>query len=83
MHGIPGDRVLESGDIVSFDCGAVLDGWHADACITAVVPGGDDEVRRRRERLSEIACESMWVGIAAMARAKRVGEIGEAIDDYD
>lgn len=82
VHGIPGDRVLEPGDIVSFDCGAVLDGWHADACITVVVPGGDDEVRRRRERLSEIACESMWVGIAAMARAKRVGEIGEAIDDY-
>lgn len=82
VHGIPGDRVLEPGDIVSFDCGAVVDGWHGDACITVVVPGGDEEVRRRRERLSEITREAMWVGIAAMANGKRVGDIGEAIDDY-
>ena len=43
VHGIPGDRVLEDGDIVSIDCGAIIEGWHADAAIT--VPVGDD--RRR------------------------------------
>ena len=45
VHGIPGDRVLEDGDIVSIDCGAIIEGWHADAAIT--VPVGDD---RRRSR---------------------------------
>src|SRR2546430_8501903 len=39
VHGIPGERVLEEGDIVSIDCGAIIDGWHADAAIT--VPVGD------------------------------------------
>ena len=43
VHGIPGDAVLEDGDIVSIDCGAIIEGWHADAAIT--VPVGDD--RRR------------------------------------
>ena len=43
VHGIPGDRVLDDGDIVSIDCGAIIEGWHADAAIT--IPVGDD--RRR------------------------------------
>ena len=42
VHGIPGDRVLEAGDIVSIDCGAVIDGWHADAAITVPVDAIDD-----------------------------------------
>ena len=43
VHGIPGDRVIDDGDIVSIDCGAIVEGWHADAAIT--IPVGDD--RRR------------------------------------
>lgn len=82
VHGIPGERVIEPGDLVSFDCGAVVEGWHADACITIVVPGADSDVRRRREQLSAVTREAMWVGIAAMATGKRVGDIGDAIDDY-
>ncbi|SDU79437.1 methionyl aminopeptidase [Arcanobacterium phocae] len=82
VHGIPGSRVLAPGDLVSFDCGAVVDGWHADACISVVVPGGDPHVTAAREELSAITRESMWVGIAAMATGKRVGDIGDAIDDY-
>src|ERR1044071_9675810 len=39
VHGIPGDRVLEDGDIVSIDCGAIIEGWHADAAIT--IPVGE------------------------------------------
>ncbi|MBM7824953.1 methionyl aminopeptidase [Arcanobacterium pluranimalium] len=82
VHGIPGEQVLQAGDIVSMDCGAVLNGWHADACFTRVLPGGDDAVRERREKLSAITKEAMWRGIAAMATGKYVSDIGNAIDDY-
>ena len=37
MHGIPGDRVLADGDVISIDCGAIVDGWHGDAAITVAV----------------------------------------------
>lgn len=82
VHGIPGDYVLQPGDLVSFDCGAIVDGWHGDACISVVVPGGDAAITAKRQELSDITRESMWVGIAAMATGKRVGDIGDAIDDY-
>lgn len=82
VHGIPGERVLEPGDLVSFDCGAVRDGWHGDAAFSVVLPGGDPEVRKRRERLSSLTEESMWRGIAQMALGSRVGDIGRAIDDF-
>lgn len=82
VHGIPGERVLQPGDIVSFDCGAVVKGWHGDAAFSVVLPGGDPEVMARRQKLSEITEESMWRGIAAMATGKYVSEIGWAIDDY-
>ena len=82
LRGIPGEHVIQAGDIVSLDCGAVLNGWHGDACITVVVPGGDQQLTQARERLSAITREAMWHGIAAMATGKRVGDIGNAIDDY-
>lgn len=82
VHGIPGDRVLEPGDLVSFDCGAEVNGWHGDAAFSMVVPGGDPAVTARRERLNEITRESMWRGIAAMATGRHVGDIGDAIDNY-
>lgn len=79
VHGIPGERVLEAGDLVSFDCGAVLDGWHGDAAFSIVVPGKEAPARTR---LCEIAEASMWHGIAAMATGGRVGDVGRAIDDF-
>lgn len=79
VHGIPGERVLEAGDLVSFDCGAVLDGWHGDAAFSIVVPGKEAPARTR---LCEIAEVSMWHGIAAMATGGRVGDVGRAIDDF-
>ncbi len=82
VHGIPGSRVLEPGDIVSFDCGAVIDGWHGDACFTAVLPGGDQDRHAQREELSARTREAMWRGIAALATGSRVGDVGRAIDDY-
>ena len=78
VHGIPGDRVLNDGDIISVDAGAVIDGWHSDSARTVLV--GD--VDPADQRLSEITEAAMWAGIAAYAKAKHVGEIGNAIEDY-
>lgn len=85
VHGIPDERVLRAGDIVSFDCGAVKGGWHGDSCFTMVLPSDnpcDRELIAARERLSQVTEQAMWAGIAAMAHGKRVGDIGAAIDDY-
>ncbi|WP_447946074.1 type I methionyl aminopeptidase [Microbacterium lacticum] len=82
VHGIPGDRVLEPGDIVSIDAGAQLRGWNGDSAITIVVPGGDPVVTVARERLSEVTRGSLWAGVAALASARRVGEIGDAVQGY-
>lgn len=83
VHGIPGERVLEPGDIVSIDCGAeTAAGWNGDSAITIVLPGGDPEVAARRRELSEVTRGSMWAGIAALARATHLGDVGAAIQDY-
>lgn len=79
VHGIPGDRVLHEGDLVSVDAGCIVEGWHSDAARTHIV----GEARSVREaRLVEVTREAMWEGIAALATATRVGEIGAAIEDF-
>ncbi|MEV7608277.1 type I methionyl aminopeptidase [Microbacterium sp. NPDC089320] len=83
VHGIPGARVLQAGDIVSVDCGAQYQGWNGDSAITVVVP--DDtrpEVVAQREELSRVTEGSMWAGIAAMASGSHLGDIGAAIQGY-
>ncbi|WP_413354335.1 type I methionyl aminopeptidase [Microbacterium sp. 1P06AB] len=83
VHGIPGDRVLEPGDIVSIDCGAQFDGWNGDSAITIVIPDPDrPELVERRQRLSDVTEGSLWAGIAALASAARVGEVGDAVQTY-
>lgn len=83
VHGIPGDRVLEAGDIVSVDCGAQYRGWNGDSAITVVIP---DEARpelvARREELSRVTEGSLWAGIAALASAAHLGDVGAAIQEY-
>lgn len=76
VHGIPGDRVLEEGDIVSVDFGAIVDGWHGDAARTFIV--GDGTSTEAAE-LVEITRKAMWDGVAAVASAKRVGDVSAAI----
>src|SRR3954465_9740565 len=61
VHGIPGGRVLEDGDVVSIDCGAIVDGWHGDAAITVPVGG----VPAERSALMDVTEQAMWRGIAA------------------
>ncbi|ROS31493.1 type I methionyl aminopeptidase [Cellulomonas sp. PhB150] len=77
VHGIPGDRVLEPGDVVSVDCGAVVEGWHGDSAISVVVDGGtqpDADLVATTEA-------AMWAGIAALAGGERLGAVGEAVED--
>jgi methionyl aminopeptidase len=81
VHGVPGDRVLAAGDTVSIDCGAEVDGWNGDAAFTVVIPDETrPEVVGRRQRLAEATERSLWAGIAAMASARTVNDIGAAIE---
>ncbi|WP_405371780.1 MULTISPECIES: type I methionyl aminopeptidase [unclassified Microbacterium] len=83
VHGIPGSRVLEPGDIVSIDCGAQFQGWNGDSAITIVVPDPSrPELVAARQRLSDVTEGSLWAGIAALASASRVGEIGDAVQTF-
>lgn len=78
VHGIPGDRVLEPGDLLSIDCGAEVEGWNGDAAMTVVV-GGDDAARPEDVRLSEATRTSMWAGIAALRNGGRISDVGSAV----
>lgn len=81
VHGIPRNRVLKTGDLISIDGGAIVEGWHSDSARSAIV-GGPANANPADQRLSDITEESMWHGIAAMARGKYVGDIGDAIDQF-
>ncbi len=76
VHGIPGPRVLEEGDIVSIDCGAIIEGWHADAAIT--VPVG--EVDAESQRLMEVTRAALESAIRATVAGNRLGDIGAAAE---
>lgn len=77
VHGIPGGRVLEEGDIVTIDCGAIVEGWHADAAITVPVGAIDDESRR----LIETADRALAAQIAVLVDGARLGDVGAACEE--
>lgn len=76
VHGIPGDRVLEPGDVVSVDCGAILDGWHGDSAFSMVLDPADPA----DVALVETTEAAMWAGIAALATGDRLGVVGDAVE---
>lgn len=85
VHGIPGGRVLKAGDIVSIDCGAEKGEWNGDSAITVIVPGDaeiDSATLAKRQLLSDVTEGALWVGIAALAKASHLHEVGSAIEDY-
>ena len=83
VHGIPGDRVLQVGDVLKIDGGCIVEGWHADSARTVILgTSAEGTADPEDERLSEITRQALWHGIAAFATAKHVGEIGDAIDDF-
>jgi methionyl aminopeptidase len=70
VHAIPSpDVVLRDGDVISIDCGAIVDGWHGDSAITVAV----GEVRADVRRMATVAEDAMWAGIVAAARGLRSG----------
>ncbi|MDF8264388.1 type I methionyl aminopeptidase [Luteipulveratus flavus] len=80
VHGIPGARVLQDGDLVSIDCGAIVEGWHGDAAMTVVV-GGDEAARPEDLDLSAATEASMWDGIRALVPGERLFDVGAAVED--
>lgn len=78
VHGIPGERVLADGDVISIDCGAIVDGWHGDAAVTVAVGEVPDEVRE----LMRVTEEAMWRGIAAARIGGRVSDISHAVESW-
>ena len=78
VHGIPGERMIMPGDVVSVDCGAIVDGWHGDAAFTVIV----DPVDQATQKMLDVCEESMWRGIAAGSAGARLSDIGHAIENY-
>jgi methionyl aminopeptidase len=76
VHGIPGSRVLEEGDVVSIDCGAVVDGWHGDAAFTATVGKGTAADRD----LIEAGRRSLEAGIEQAVAGRTLGDLGHAVE---
>lgn len=78
VHGIPGDYELQNGDIVSVDCGAKKNGFHADYAYTFQV----GEVAKEVQMLCERTKESLYKGIEQAKEGNRIGDIGNAIQSY-
>ena len=94
IHGIPGARVLEAGDVVSVDCGAVVDGWHGDSAVSFVLgtdgplgvdgtPEGDGSAivgDAADHGLVRTTETALWAGIAALAAGERLNDVGRAVE---
>jgi len=91
VHGIPRpDRVLEAGDVISVDCGAIVNGWHGDAAVTVRLAGATPAARSDRSGLEyrddEVAglldaCEgALWHGLAQAVPGRRLTDISHAIE---
>jgi methionyl aminopeptidase len=75
VHGIPGPQVIEEGDILSIDCGAIIEGYHGDAAFTMAI----GEVSAEAKRLIEVTEASLFAGIDQMTVGNRLHEIGRAV----
>jgi methionyl aminopeptidase len=80
VHGIPGSRALSEGDLVSIDCGAIVDGWHGDAAISLIV-GGREAGSAGDLALMDATEASLWAGIGALAVGSALYDVGGAVED--
>lgn len=78
VHGIPNNRKLQDGDVVSVDCGAILNGFHGDHAYTFMI----GEVKPEIKKLLQITKESLYIGINMAKAGNRIGDIGYAIQTY-
>jgi methionyl aminopeptidase len=75
VHGIPGEYRLREGDIISVDCGAIIEGYHGDAAYTA----GVGEVSKTAQKLMDVTERSLWAGIDQLTIGNRLHEVGRAV----
>ncbi len=82
VHGIPDATALREGDLVSFDSGASVEragrAWHADSAFSMIVGSGS----QKAAELDAVTEQAMWAGVAALASARRLDDVGGAIEDY-
>lgn len=78
VHGIPGTRKLQSGDIVSVDCGSTFEGYVGDSAFTI----GVGEISTQAQRLIEVTEQALYLGISHMRAGSRVGDISAAIQEF-
>ena len=78
VHGIPGKRRLENGEIVSIDCGTVLDGFVADSAFSI----GVGDISKQAQQLLEVTEQALYKGIEQMHPGNRVGDVSAAIQEY-
>ena len=78
VHGIPGKRKLEEGDLVSVDCGTILDGFVADSAFSM----GVGEISAQAQQLLEVTEKALYKGIEKMRSGNRVGDVSAAIQKY-
>jgi methionyl aminopeptidase len=77
-HGVPGEKVLKTGDIVNLDITVIKDGWHGDT--SRMFRVGESSIQAKR--LIQITYESMWIGISKVRPGAKLGDIGHAIQRY-
>jgi len=77
VHGIPGDYTLREGDIISVDCGAIVQGYHGDAAYTA----GVGEISVEAQRLLDVTEQSLYAGIDQLVAGNRLHEVGRAVQE--
>lgn len=78
VHGIPGDRMIMPGDVVSIDCGAIIEGWHGDAAFSVVV----DPIDLADQKMLDVCEASMWRGISAGKCGGKLTDMSFAIEQY-
>ena len=78
VHGIPGNRIIQDGDVVSIDCGTLMNGFYGDSAYTFAV----GNVSKKNLHLLEITKQSLYKGIEQAVSGKRVGDIGFAVQNH-
>ncbi len=78
VHGVPNETILKDGDIISVDCGVLLDGFNGDSCYTFCV----GEVSDEKKELLRVTKESLYLGIESAIAGNHVGDIGHAIQTH-
>lgn len=78
VHGIPSQRIIAEGDVLSVDCGVLLNGYYGDSAYTFAIGGISDEV----QRLLEVTYQCLYLGIAQAVEGMRVGDISYAIQSH-